>query len=206
VWHARRRVLGGVLVIGAITAPIHGSATAAGEGELVLRSGTLVAFRGTSLQCLAFGPLARVEGERGVLCFKGHPRQHAAGTRWIWTTSKSISSAANSTDAEYRAIRSGTTIRRTVTVAPGTTFRLAGTGHVWRGRPAELGCGFERAAGEPAGQARVICVTLGETGPLPRSYGFLVSQRLVASITFAADGRRFTVDTQWRQPPCSCDR
>jgi hypothetical protein len=178
--------------------------TASAEALSVSR-GSLVAFRGTSVQCLVFGPLSRVKGRNGILCFKGQPRQHAAGTRWVSMTSTSIDSSTSSTDGVYRAITSATTIRSTVAVSLGSTFSLAGVRYRSKGRAAELGCRFQLVTAIDSGQKAVICADVNGGRPIPNSYGFVITQRRVASVTFRSDGR-VEVDASWRQPPCACDK
>lgn len=180
------------------------TARSAATAELSVRSGDLVAFEGTSLQCLVFGPIARVEGKHGVLCFKGRPRQHATGTRWIAMTPRSIFSSGSVT-RDFRSITSAASIQRVVRASTGTTLTVAGLTYANKGRTAQLGCRYQRIAAIDADAKGVLCADVANGMPLPDSYGFLLTQGLAATLTYGANGS-VKVDTRWRLPRCACDK
>jgi hypothetical protein len=166
------------------------AAQSASRETVSLRSGDYVVFRGTSLQCLAFGPVALIKGKTGIFCFKGPPRQHKAGTYWAWLSPARISIAA-SEDSEFTAITSATTIRRTVPLSLNASVRLVGT---------KLGCFFQLSRVVDPGQKVVVCSALDARGPVPGKYGFVLSERIVASVTFGADRKVRSVDYRQNQP------
>jgi hypothetical protein len=203
------RIVGGAFLTGALAgmlvAASAGATKPTSSEALRYRSGTIVAFRDTSLQCLVFGPLSGVKGKNGVLCFKGRPRRRAGGTRWVMTTPRSITSSTSSSDATYRAITSSTPIRASVALSQGSTFTLAGVRYTSNGRTAELGCRYQVVRVVDPGQKAVICTDVDGGTPVPGSFGFVLSQRVLAMVEFRSDGQ-LTIETTWRLPPCSCDK
>jgi hypothetical protein len=173
---------------------------------LELRRGTLVFFQGTSTQCLLFGPIAKIKGKSGVACFKGPPRQRAAGTRWIIATPASLWSSESNTD-EWVEASTNTTIRSTRTMTLNTSFTIAGLRFTTNGRSAQLGCRFQviRGAPDPAAKA-VICADLVGGQPVRGSDGFVITQRAVGVVEFRSSDGNAKISPTWRQPPCKCDK
>jgi hypothetical protein len=171
-----------------------------------VQSGTLLFFRGTSTQCLVFGPIATIKGKRGILCFKGPPRQRRSGTRWVSSTPTTVSSSTSGTES-YVAITSRTNIRKTTTMSLNSTFNLAGVNYSRKGKAARLGCRFQviRGVPDPGGKA-VVCADVDSRGPIPGGSGFVITQRAVAVVEFASANGNAKIDVSWRQPRCSCDK
>ena len=142
------------------------------------------------MQCLAFGPILKINGKTGIFCFKGPPRQHERGTYWAWQSTTRIS-FADGEDAEFDAITSATHIRRTVSLSLNASFRVAGT---------KLGCFFQLSRTVDPGHKVVVCSEVDARGPLAGKYAFVLSERLVASVTFGSDRKLRSVNYSERQP------
>jgi hypothetical protein len=167
-----------------------------------LKSGDFVVFKGTSLQCLAFGPV-RVKGTptTGILCFKGPPRQHWGASWWMAVTyqGSGITAADTANNALFRAATAGTKIRRTLTVSQtGTGVFLQPQGG------AKIGCNFATSVVVDPGKKAVLCVGEGKGWREP--YGFVLSQRRLASVTFGPNWNVVEISASWRQPRCRCDK
>jgi hypothetical protein len=177
-------------------------ARGASHAVIWLRSGDLVVFEGTSLQCLAFGPVpVKRTPTTGVLCFKGPPRQHHGATWWMALTYQGSGLTASSTvdNPLFRAATSKTTIRRTVRVADTATgVFLEPQGG------ANIGCLFAVSVVVDPGKKAVSCVGEGKGWAEP--YGFVLSQRRLASVTFGPNWNVVEISASWRQPRCSCDK
>jgi hypothetical protein len=85
--------------------------------RITLHNGNLVVFKGTHVQCLAFGPLELPTGigkTRGILCFVGPPKTYYRGTYYMEVTTsgyryfKRIVMCANKVDAATGAPAPGT--------------------------------------------------------------------------------------------------
>ena len=159
-------------------------------------------FKGTTLQCLAFGPVpVKRTPTTGVLCFKGPPRQHFGASWWMSVTYQrpGLSAAPTTDDALFRAATSRTTIRRTGNVsktATGVFLRPRGG--------ANIGCLFAVSEVVDPGKKAVSCV--GEGKGWRDRYGFVLSQRRLASVTFGPSWNALHVSVSWRQPRCGCDK
>lgn len=175
-------------MLAALVAASTGATKSAAPHAVALRSGDLAVFRGTSLQCLAFGPVAQVKGKNGVLCFKGPRGQHKLGTWWASTTKRSID-AAPGDSAVFRAVTSHTTIRRTVRISLDGSVRVAHAG---------VTCWFQISERVAPGQRIVLCVDADNRGPRPGGDGFVLSERLLAIVEFDADRKVGKVGPVWR--------
>ena len=135
------RALGALLAtVGVLGAP-SAAAPAVSAAPDLFSSGTLVAFRGTSLQCLVFGPISSVEGKWGVMCFKGKPKQWAEGTRWVVITPQTaLTGTSNSRTID--AVTSKTTIRFNIAVPLDHAFEYSGLRYTVGGRKARLQCRY----------------------------------------------------------------
>jgi hypothetical protein len=167
-----------------------GAGRATSAQRLSLRSGDYVILQGTTLQCLVFGPVAKIVGRTGTFCFEGKPRRHRQGTYWAWQSTTSLS-FADGEDAQFDAITSATHIRRTVLLSLNGSFRVVGT---------NLGCFFQVSRKVDPGHKVVVCSEVDAVGPLPGKVGFVLSERLVASVTFGSDRKLKTINYSQRQP------
>lgn len=168
-----------------VAAASSGVAKTGSQGTVAIRSGDLVVFRGTSLQCLAFGPRTQIKGKSGILCFKGPRRQHKLGTWWALVTRASIHAGTADSDA-FRAATSGTTIRRTLTIVLNDSVVFAGSG---------IGCWFRTSE---AGEKGVMCGESRGARPRPASEGFLLTERILATVVFAPNGWVQKINRLWR--------
>jgi hypothetical protein len=158
-----------------------GEAWTATVPSITLHSGGFVVFKGTTVQCLAFGPIARIAGKRGIFCFVGRPKKHRSGTYWIAWTPTDDYSGRSGTSATFRAVTSATTIRSTVTTAGGTLLRVSGT---------EIGCVFQVSQAVDPGHKAVFCTDVDRQGrPFPESDGFAISDRYLVFVSFDSSRR-----------------
>jgi hypothetical protein len=158
--------------------------------SITFGSGTFLVFKGSTIQCLAFGPIASVAGKRGLFCFIGPPRTHKAHSYWAMVTpTKGIYDDVEK--GVYVAITRHTRIKSTITVSSVgvTALHVKGT---------YIGCQYVLNKGiDPAGRV-VICTDVDAQGrPYPKTYGFALSDHLFAAISFDAY-RRLHVDGSYR--------
>jgi hypothetical protein len=166
-------------------------------------SGTFLTFRGTSVQCLVFGPISTIEGKWGVLCFKGNRKQRAADTRWIMITPLTALSGT-SESRTWKTITLATKITFNMTLPLDKTFELSGIRYTNNGQQARLACRYQVLSGSYSGEKGVICADTKQGNPIPNSTGVIMTQGRVAFVTFR--GGRVEIDDVWRQPPCACDK
>jgi hypothetical protein len=145
---------------------------------LTFRSGDLVIFDGSRLQCLGVGP-AGVPNKSGVVCFQGTGHRYAQGSEAVAvyeyepgavTTRSALAPAAGS---EFRGIFAKTTIRRTLHVAFPGMAHLAAT---------SLRCWYYSSQKLDKGHRAVACYTTDSNGPLPRKGGIFIDDRLAAFV------------------------
>jgi hypothetical protein len=133
------------------------------------------------VQCLVFGPIARIAGKRGVFCFIGPSKQHRPGTYWIAWTPTDDYYGTSGTSPTFRAVTSATNIRSTVTTTGGTLLRVSGT---------EIGCVFQVSQAVDPGHKAVFCTDVDPQGrPFPESDGFAISDRYLAFVSFDSSRR-----------------
>jgi hypothetical protein len=185
-------VAGAGALLLASAAPTRDAATRA-IPTVTMGSGNLVVFKGTTVQCLTFGPIARIPGKRGLLCFVGRPKTHATGTYWIVWTPTDDYYGKSGTSPVFRAVTSATTIHSTVTTTgtEGTVLRLRGT---------EIGCVFATSRAVDPGHKTAFCTDFDPQGrPYPESDGFAMSDRYLAFTSYDSS-RRLHVEERLRQP------
>ncbi len=179
--------------LAAVVAPASGLSATVASGAarttISLASGSLVTFRGTRLQCLTFGPLAFVKGKRGIVCFKGPPRQRERGTYWAADTATTVITKRD--DSEFDRIGAATTIHWHVTTSVDQRLLVTGT---------KVGCWLRVSETFDPGHKAVYCADVDRNGnAVGRSVGFVFSERQVSWVTFEPDG---TIDGErtFRQP------
>jgi hypothetical protein len=178
-------------------------AHAAYQPDVEAASGTFITFRGTSVQCLVFGPISTIEGKWGVLCFKGNPKQRAAGTRWVMLTPLTALSGTKSSRS-WETITLATKLSINITLPLDKTFELSGIRYTNHGQQARLACRYQLLSGDYSGEKGVICADTKQGNPIPNSSGIVITQRRVAFVTFRAG--RVEIDDVWQQAPCACDK
>jgi hypothetical protein len=167
-----------------------GGARSTAAPRISARSGSLVVFKGTDLQCLTFGPIAGVEGKTGVFCFLGPPKTHEPGTYWFALTPPSIFANTSAGDPVFRAITSGTHIRSTVTTDGVAPLYVGGT---------DIACVIRVSRAVDPGHKAVVCTDFDARGPVPDSEGFALSDRFLATTSYDSH-RRLHVERRLPHP------
>jgi len=208
------------LSAGLIALALAAAATAAAQAGTVrsavervdVSSGDWVEFRGTSIQCLVFGPVAAVKGKNGILCFKGRPGEREANTIWVSFTPTTFAIAQAARQPPFLAISRATDRKRVVRVPLDSSLRLTHTRFTKDGEPGYVFCVFASGGrilprqATPAGEKAVLCVRAGQAGPLPQSTAFFMTQRRAGIVDFGSTPSRLKVAFARAQPRCSCDR
>lgn len=188
-----------VVVLAAAAASLGSGSGQAGRAavpRVTLQSGSYVVFKGTSVQCLTFGPIelqTSIGKTRGILCFVGPPKTYRPRTYYLELTTSGFVYNKKA-DSDFRKITSVTKIKASGTVtAGGPLLRVAGT---------TIGCVFEVGKAVDPGRKTVMCanrVDAATGAPIPGTGGLALSDRLLAEISYDSN-RKLHVTKRLRHP------